>query len=115
MLVLDGLKKDIIINAIQLGMSLYKAAVIAELNSDEIAALEGDETFQAEIEAHQAIQEKQLLERFNTAMEIAAEKGNTSPIQWMLSKINPEKWGEKKQELTIPGKLIITSDDEKLL
>lgn len=108
-------KKKIIYNLTKLGMDIDKAHLIAECSEEEIALLDKDVDFNKKLEVYLAIAEKRLLKMHAKACRISAEKGSATGIQWKLSKINPDKWGDKKVELTIPGKLVIEQDDAELL
>lgn len=108
-------KKFLVLNYIQLGMDIDRAYILAELTQQEIESFEKDTTFQKEVDTTTAILEKNLLERHKDAIEIAILKGNSKPIEWMLGKISPEKWGDKKEDIPIRGTLIISKEDEKLL
>lgn len=106
------LDKAMVLNFIQLGMEPERAFILAELPQDVIEQLELDEDFQKEIDTTQLLLEKELLDRHRRAVEIAILKGNTKPIEWMLGKINPDRWGDKSDEIIIPGRLVISKDDE---
>lgn len=110
---LEG-KKEIFLELIQLGMDPDKASLIAELSEEQVKELSNDESFNNEIACRLAYEEKRLLDIHMKACQIQASKGSTSGIQWKLSKLNPDRWGDKKTEIAIPGSFVIDSDDEKL-
>ena len=107
-------RKALIINALQLGMDFEKVVVLVELSQLEVDLLRKDKNFQAEVRVAEVQLEADLLERFKKAMVIAANKGNTKSLEFMLSRINPDRWGPKQKETIIPGTLIISQDDESL-
>lgn len=109
------MQRAMILNCVSLGMEPYRAYILSELPKEEIEKLEADEQFLREVEITQVILEKNLLVKHKDALETALEKGNSKPIEWMLSKVNPDKWADKKDKLIIPGKLVISKDDESLL
>ena len=45
--------------------------------------------------------EYDLLIKHNTALEIAALRGTTNPIQWKLGKLNPKRWDSKESNIPI--------------
>ena len=91
-------KKEHILRLIKLGMELYRAELITECTEEEIDDIERDKTFSRRIEIHEAICEKELLEKLEDAIDIAADKGKSSAIQWKLERINPRRWGNKEAE-----------------
>lgn len=109
-------KKDMILNCINLGIEKERAFVLAQCSEKETEKLEKDQTFLKEIEIHEIMLEEQLLVEHEKALQFAIAKGNTRPIEWKLSKINPERWGTTKEEKkTIESVLVLSEDDEKLL
>jgi len=104
-----------ILNYINLGMEINKAYILSEITKEDIEELDKDEDFQKDIEVTEIILEKDLLERHNTAMEIAVNKGNANAVQWKLEKINPDRWGTKKDETPIKGVLVVSKVDKELL
>jgi len=102
-------KKEHILRCIKLGMGLYKAQLVSECTELEIVLLEEDKVFLKEIEQQYAISEYELLIKHNTAIDISKSRGNANPIQWKLSKLNPEQWASKDKETTlrVPEKIQI--------
>lgn len=89
-------KKEQLLSLIKLGMSIYKAELILGCTEDEIEGLEKDEEFNKRIAAYEAISEKELLDKLEDAMDIAADKGKSSAIQWKLERLNPARWASKE-------------------
>lgn len=89
-----NLKKDYILQVVKTGITLEKAFILAEASENEIESLKLDKSFLRDLEVQAIIEEKRLLELFNDGMEIATSKGNTNPIQWRLSKLDPVRWGK---------------------
>lgn len=109
------MQKAMILNCIQLGMDRHRAFLLSELSPEETNELNKDKEFEHLIDITLILKEKELLERHREALEISAERGNSKPIEWMLGKLNPDRWAEKKEATIIPGKLVISKDDAKLL
>lgn len=84
-----------ILNVVQLGMDKYRAYLLFELTNREIAYLDKNKKFQAQIVATEVNFEQNLLDKYAEIIEQSVVKGNPSAIQWMLSKINPARWGVK--------------------
>lgn len=84
-----------ILTYIKLGMTKYRAYLLAELDDEEIKLLDNDDEFQKDITITEALLEKNLLEKYEDIMEKSSNKGNPNAVQWMLSKINPDRWGNK--------------------
>jgi len=97
-------KKDHIIRCVKLGMELYRAELVSECTLEEIELLDKDKDFLKRIDQQYAIEEYALLTKHNVALEIAKTRGNASPIQWKLGKLNPKRWDSKDKEtiLTVP-------------
>ena len=95
-------KKEHVLRCIILGMDLYSSMILAECTEAEITLLEDDEEFLRKVKLKQYMEEYKLLEKFNTALNFAVGKGNTKPIETMLSKLNPERWGKKEEIIPPP-------------
>lgn len=106
-------KKEYILQCMDLGMDFLKACLCSDCTEEEIETLENDSSFQRDIDIKIAISEKNLLRKHNTALEIAKTKGNATPIQWRLSKLNPDKY-ENKNPLELKGFLGVANFDVEL-
>lgn len=82
-------------------MDFYESALCAECTYNEIELLQEDKEFQYRIKQKQALTEYELLEKHNTALELAYLSGNVSPIQWRLSKLNPGKYNSKDKNVKL--------------
>ena len=91
-------KKEQILRLIKLGMELYRAELILGCTEDEIKELEKDLNFNQRIKEHDAIAEKELLDRLEDAIDVGVDKGKSSAIQWKLERINPKRWGSKEMD-----------------
>lgn len=104
-------KKEHVLRCTKLGMDFFSSCVIATCTIDEMALLEKDESFQMQILQQEKIAEYELLKDHNIASRIAINRGNASPVQWRLAKINPKRWGDGKKDdgpfEGIPGGSII--------
>jgi len=108
-------KKDYAMQFIRLGISPYEAMLHTDFTEDEIAKAEEDPEFQADIRFNQRMEEIELLQKLNDAMEIAASKGNASAIQWKLERIN-SRWRPSSvldlQSGNRPVKINLVGSDE---
>lgn len=96
-------KKNHIIRCIQLGMDVYSAEIIAQCTVEEMDQLSNDEDFNNQILFYQKYQEQELLQQHKEASLIAGLKGNTHGFEWMLEKINPDKFGRNGSiDLNVP-------------
>ena len=91
-------KKEQILRFVKTGMALYESALLAECTEDEIELLEQDDVLVRRVRFEHAREEQRLLGNHNTAMDIAMERGNASPIQWRLERLNPRRWGAQNTE-----------------
>lgn len=114
-MVINETKKLLVLNAVSLGMNLDKAFILAELTEAEQTFLLNDVQFNQEVVYEQAVLERDLLQRHNDCIEKAILKGNGKPIEWRLGKVNPEKWGEESDHIVIPGKLVLSEEDNGVL
>lgn len=79
-------------------MALYESMLVAECTEEEIETISADEEFAKSIKLHQALEEYELLTKFNSALKIQAVYGKTGAIEKKLEKINPERWSKKTEE-----------------
>lgn len=91
-------KKEHVLRCIKLGMSFIKATIIAECTEEEIESLKNNKEFILKMAQEEAVQEYELLEAHEFAMEAGKLKGSASAIQWKLERINPERWAHKEKE-----------------
>ena len=89
-------KKAHILRCTKLGMDFFSAALIAECTDEELNVLDNDSIFNHRILIGNAIEEERLLNKHNSAMTVAADKGQAAPIQWKLERLNPRRWGSKE-------------------
>ena len=89
-------KKEHILRCTRLGMDFFSAALIAECTEKELNVLDNDESFQRRLLIEHAIEEERLLEKHNSAMTLAADRGSATSIQWKLERLNPRRWGSKE-------------------
>lgn len=90
-------RKEHVLRSIQLGLDLYSACILAGCTEEETELLEADQEFNKRVLYERKKEELALLRDHSTARGIAAEKGNTKPIEWMLEKLNPEQWGKARE------------------
>ena len=105
-------KQEQLLQAIRLGADLTTAALLAGYDFDDIEDLEEDEILQRKIKVTEAELQFKHLKRIDTASAIAAEKGTASPSQWMLEKLNPERFGKAlklsgDEKKPIPARIIL--------
>lgn len=96
-------KKDLVLNAVRLGMSWRDAALACAIPDDEVRALEADSAFAREIQITERVLERDLLQLHDQAIAVAVEKGNGAPLQWRLACINPTRWSGKNADGTPAG------------
>lgn len=104
-------RKDHVLRFVKLGLDLYSSMLLSECTDEEIESLENDKSFLRDVEICNIIAEKELLEKYDIAMEIASSRGNTNPIQWRLSKLNPDRWGTRTDlsdsDVLIPANIVL--------
>lgn len=88
-------KKEHVIRCVRLGMDLVSAALVAECTADELDEIESDETFIRLIDIYAAIEERDLIVKFNRAMEDELHSGKTHAVRWKLERVNPRRWGQR--------------------
>lgn len=88
-------KKKHIIRCIKLGMDLNSSMIVSQCTNDEMELLESDEGFIREIKFRQHLMEAELLDKHRLGRNLAVTKGNTKPIEWMLERVNKERWSSK--------------------
>lgn len=95
-------KKEIVIKCVRLGMSLASAMILAACDDLDTDRLNSDANFLRRVRFVQKEEELALLRDHQTARIIAAQKGNTKPIEWMLTRFDPERYGGKDAGDTTP-------------
>lgn len=109
-------KKNHILRFVKLGLDLYSSCILAECTDEEIKDVENDPDFLKRVEVCNIIAEKDLLKKYELAMDIAAERGNTEPIKWRLGKLNPERWSDKirpgEGDVFIPANIFLRGGNE---
>lgn len=89
-------KKQQLFRLIKLGMELYRAELVVGCTEKEVSLLDKDEDFNQKIKEHEAIGEKELLDKLEDAIDIGVDKGSSSAIQWKLERLNSNRWGSKE-------------------
>lgn len=84
-------KKTYALQFIRLGIEPYIAMRQSGFTEEEITNSESDPEFVMEVDFEQAQEEIKLLEKLNTAMDIAIQNGNASAVRWKLERLN-KKW-----------------------
>lgn len=85
--------KDTIQNALSSGMSYSDALLLAGASDMQIEILDKDTMFQMECSQIARHFELNLLNTLKDTIEIQASKGKDHGVTWLLSKINPSRWG----------------------
>jgi hypothetical protein len=88
-------KKDFIYRVIRLGMSVEDAKIAAECTGEEMRILDEDEAFEKKCDVVARIQEKELLEKLNQAMEMNLLEGKTVELRYKLGVMNSRYSGGK--------------------
>ena len=91
-------KKEQILRLIKLGMELYRAELVLGCSEEEIKKIEEDLNFNQRVKEHEAISEKELLDKLEDAIDFGVDKGKSSAIQWKLERINAKRWGSKEMD-----------------
>ena len=86
-------KINIIYDTIRLGMPLYDACILATCTDEEVEQIQADEEIQRKVKFIQKEEEMALLRDHQTARQIASGKGSTKGLEWMLEKLNPDRYG----------------------
>ena len=89
-------KKGSVLRLIKLGMEVFRAELVVGCTESEIEELENDIEFIRRIKAHEAISEKELLDKLEDAIDVAVDKGSSAAIQWKLERLNPNRWASKE-------------------
>ena len=92
-------KRKHIMRCIKLGMDLTSSMIVAQCTPTEIELLEADDRFHREVQFRQHILEMELLERHKNGRDLAASKGMTRPVEWMLEKVNKDRWSGKGNDM----------------
>lgn len=88
-------KTYLIEQSIELGMSKYDSYLLAGVTEKERELIEKDTEYQSYLDTIVKEKEQKLLQMYYANLNISVSKGNLSSIQWMLSKLNPDKWGNQ--------------------
>lgn len=91
-------KQEHVIRCIKLGMDVMSSMIIAECTAEEIETLNKDIEFTAKIKFHSKLLEMKLLDNHKMGRVYAASRGNTHGLEWMLERINKDKWGNKTDD-----------------
>lgn len=85
--------KDTILNAMSSGMAYADSLLLACPTEEQIQLLDNDSLFQAQCKQVSKELEKSLLLTLKDTIEIQASKGKDHGVTWLLSKINPSRYG----------------------
>lgn len=85
--------KDTILNALAAGMAYPEALLLSCADEEQTQLLKEDLLFQAICKQTTAALEKELLGVLRDTIEIQASKGKDHGVTWLLSKINPSRYG----------------------
>lgn len=85
--------KDTVQNALASGMSYSDALLLSGASDEQMAALDNDTMFQKECSQVTRQLELDMLRTLKDTIEIQASKGKDHGVTWLLSKINPSRWG----------------------
>jgi len=76
-------------------MDVVSSMIVAQCTADEIEILNDDIEFSNKVLFHSKHLEMKLLDNHRTGRVFAASRGNTHGVEWMLERINKDKWGNK--------------------
>ena len=116
-------KRDYVLNVLASGISIERAFILANCLPDEIEELQNDTEFVGFVKYTEAKRELDLLSMHQKASEIAASRGNATPLQWKLERLNPDRWGTKQNVIpittinphTITDEILPDMSEEQLL
>jgi hypothetical protein len=89
---LDNIKETIL-NALIAGMSYADALILSMADEQQIATLDNDILFQAQCKQASKTLELKLLKTLDDVIDIQTGKGKDHAVTWLLSKINPSRYG----------------------
>jgi hypothetical protein len=91
-------KAESVMRCVRLGMALEEAYLLAECSLEEQDSLGRDEAFLYRVQVQRSIQERDLLQKLNTIIELNASMGKGEDLRWLLSRINRKRYGDGKAE-----------------
>lgn len=103
-------KKDLVSNAVIVGMSLEDAYVYAGLTPSEITTLEHDDDFQRQMHQQSRELERQLLVQMRQIADRQVRLGKENATAWLLEKLYP-RYSSKPQESTAPITINLGQND----
>lgn len=83
-------------NALQVGMALEDALILASLPPKDIATIMEDEELQMKFSSIRRKHEYGLLTQLHEVMDVQVRMGKEAAITWMLERVNP-RWSGKPQ------------------
>lgn len=93
-------KKDLVYNALLVGMELHDAYIFAGMSESEILEASEDVEFQATCSKNSKVLEYTMLEKLNEVIEKQVHMGKENAITWVLEHTNPRYSG--KPQNTMP-------------
>jgi hypothetical protein len=93
-------KKDLVYNALLVGMELHDAYIFAGMSESEILEASEDVEFQATCAKNSKVLEYTMLEKLNEVIEKQVHMGKENAITWVLEHTNPRYSG--KPQNTMP-------------
>lgn len=96
---LSQAKKDLIYNALLVGMDLASAYVFAGLTEAEIALVSEDDELQSGWARQSKVYEYELLEKMSEVIDKQVHMGKETAITWMLEHTNPRYSGKPQNTL----------------
>lgn len=85
--------KETILNALIAGMSYADALILSMADEQQIEELDNDQLFQMQCKQTSKSLELKLLKTLDDIIDIQTEKGKDHAVTWLLSKINPSRYG----------------------
>lgn len=89
---LDSIKETIL-NALVAGMSYADALILSMADKHQTEELDNDQLFQMQCKQTSKSLELKLLKTLDDIIDIQTEKGKDHAVTWLLSKINPSRYG----------------------
>lgn len=94
-------KKDLIYDALLVGMDIHDAYIFAGLTEAEIAAVSADDRLQAEWARLSKQLEFKLLNKLDTVISKQMNLGKETALTWMLAHLNP-RYADKAVKSDLP-------------
>ena len=105
-------KKTQILNALQTGFSREDAMLLTGITTAELAEIDEDIFFIAQMKQAEKMLEQELLTKLDRVIDAQVDLGKESAITWMLERINPSRWNKARDNIESgKGTIILNFDN----